>query len=94
MYDQHSDLFAPVADAVEEAVLIAWDGCHKIYVALDAEQAKWFAENYDYVVKDTPEVLLDTLVKWYDESCALRFIQSVVTNDDDPNEGYVNLISQ
>jgi hypothetical protein len=41
------ELFEPVADAVENAILVAFDGCHKIYVAMDEEQADWFRRNYN-----------------------------------------------
>jgi len=95
------ELFAPVADAVEDALLIAFDGCHKIYVAMDEEQAYWFRTNYNSSncsthlnFTGTPEEMLTTLKDWWDESCGLKFIQSVTTNYDDPNRGFVSLIGQ
>ena len=95
------ELFAPVADAVEDALLIAFDGCHKIYVAMDEEQAYWFRTNYNSSncsthlnFTGTPTEMLNTLHAWWDESCALKFIQSVTTDYDDPNRGFVNLIGQ
>ena len=95
------ELFAPVADAVEDALLIAFDGCHKIYVAMDEEQAYWFRTNYNSSncsthlnFTGTPTEMLNTLHAWWDESCALKFIQSVTTDYDDPNAGFVNLVSQ
>jgi hypothetical protein len=94
------ELFEPVADALENALLIAFDGCHKMYVAMDEEQAYWFRTNYngtnctDCTFTGTPKEMLDTLLAWWDESCGLKFIQSVVTDYDDPNAGFVSLISQ
>jgi hypothetical protein len=38
--------------------------------------------------------MLDTLERWYEDSCGLRFINGVSTVDGDPNEGYVDLIAQ
>jgi hypothetical protein len=36
-----------------------------------------------------------TVVKgWYEGSCGLKFIQSVATNEDDPNEGFESIIPQ
>jgi hypothetical protein len=32
--------------------------------------------------------------EWYEDSCSLRFIQAVSTNDTDPNLGFESLISQ
>lgn len=84
-----------VADAVQDARLIAWDTCHKIYLAMDAEQEEWFLENYaPDTFRGTPEQMLATLHKWWDESCGLRFIQAVTTNHDNPNFGFESLIPQ
>lgn len=94
------ELFAPVENALEDAILIAFDGCHKMYVALDEEQADWFRQNYNGVHCDdrtftgTPEEMLTTLKGWWDDSCGLKFINSVTTNYDDPNAGYTTLIGQ
>lgn len=94
------ELFAPVENALEDAILIAFDGCHKMYVALDDEQADWFRENYngrsctDRTFTGTPEEMLATLKVWWDESCGLKFINSVTTDYDDPNAGYTTLIGQ
>jgi hypothetical protein len=94
------ELFEPVADALENALLIAWDGCHKMYLAMDDEQAEWFRENYngrsctDRTFTGTPKEMLDTLLTWWDESCGLKFINAVTTNHENPNAGYESLISQ
>jgi hypothetical protein len=94
------ELFEPVADALENALLIAWDGCHKMYLAMDDEQADWFRENYngtsctDRTFTGTPKEMLDTLLTWWDESCGLKFINAVTTNHENPNAGYESLISQ
>ena len=94
------DLFEPVMDAVMDARLIAFDGCHKIYLAMDDEQADWFRENYngtsctDRTFEGTPKEMMRTLRAWGDESCGLKFISAVTTNHDGPNAGYESLISQ
>lgn len=85
--------------AVRDARLIAFDGCHKIYLAMDDEQADWFREHYngeygDTTFTGTPEEMLARLHDWYDESCGLKFIQSVTTDHDDPNGGWERLIPQ
>ena len=93
-------LFEPVEDALEDALLIAWDGCHKMYLAMDDEQADWFRQNYNGVHCDdrtftgTPKEMLNTLLAWWDESCSLKFISAVTTNHENPNAGFVSLISQ
>lgn len=73
------EVLGPVVDALTTARLIAWDGCHKIYVAMDNAQAEWFREEYDYAVSGTPDDMLDNLIEWWEESCALRFVQAVST---------------
>ena len=94
------ELFAPVADAVEDALLIAFDGCHKIYLAMDEEQAYWFRTNYngtsctDRTFTGTPKEMLNTLLAWWDESCGLKFINAVTTDHENPNAGYKSLIGQ
>ena len=94
------DLFEPVMDAVMDARLIAFDGCHKIYLAMDDEQADWFRENYngtsctDRTFTGTPKEMMRTLRTWWDESCSLKFINAVTTNHENPNAGFVSLISQ
>lgn len=89
-----TELWDDVLDHLLDTHLIAWDGCHKIYMALDEEEAEWFRDNYEHIVEDTAEVMLDTLKKWYDESCFLKFVSGVRHNAEDPNAGFVNLIEQ
>ena len=86
--------FTPLIEWASNAHLIAWDGCHKIYLAMDEEQAEWFRENYEIVMDSSLDAMLWKLVDWYDKSCFLRFISAVATNHDDPNAGYTTLIAQ
>ena len=90
--------FEKVEKALDEAKGIAWDECHKIYVLLDDEQLNQMrVYQYEQIItadEMSKEDLLATLQNWYDESCELRFIQSVRTNYEDPNEGYDSLIDQ
>jgi len=91
-------------DAVEEyindAVLIAFDGCHKIYLAMDQEEAQFFRDNYngegcsDRNFTGSPSEMLEAIHGWWDESCGLRFVSAVWHNEADPNAGFVSLISQ
>jgi hypothetical protein len=77
-----TELFSRVRDKINSTVLIAWDGCHKIYMAMDETQADWFNKNYDHIVEDTPEVMLEKLGEWWEASCPLRFINSVESTND------------
>jgi hypothetical protein len=87
-------LWSDVEAHIDEAILIAWDGCHKIYLALDQREANWFRSSYPYIVEDTSEAMLATLMDWYDNSCGLKFVSGVRYNADDPNAGFISLIEQ
>lgn len=86
--------FDDVEEAMDDAILIAWDGCHKIYLAMDEYEAKWFAEEYPHVLKADAETMLATVIKWYEESCPLRFINGVAHDEEDPNAGFTTLVAQ
>lgn len=94
MTDILDDIFLPVAQEILNAHLVAYDGCHKIYLAMDEEQAEWFGENYEFVVDGSAEEMLLAVIGWYEKSCSLRFVNAVTTNHEDPNAGYKTLISQ
>jgi hypothetical protein len=80
--------------AIEQALLVAWDGCHKIYVAMDDTEADWFLDNYEYVHSGSPSVMSIVVRDWYERSCGLRFISSVRHDDVDPNGGFTDLVPQ
>ena len=85
-----NDLWDDVRDAVNEAKGMYWDGCHKIYLAMDDEQVQQQAEyGYDYYEPD-----FDLLKEWFEQSCSLKFVQAVSYNEKDPNAGYESLIPQ
>jgi hypothetical protein len=73
-----SSLFDKVRDVIDDAILVAWDGCHKIYVAMDEQEAKSLrVDGYPHVMTSTADEMLDTLGLWWDKSCGLRFISAV-----------------
>jgi hypothetical protein len=95
------DYWNDVEVAMEYAHLVAFDGCHKIYLAMDAEQAEWFRNNYNPESCETSlnfsssaKEMLKKVREWYEGSCPLRFIDSVQTNHKNPNAGFVSLIPQ
>ena len=99
MKDTLDKVWGEVALTLNEAVAIAWDTCHKIYVIMDEAQVqKMIGYGYeDDMIKATdsnPKEMLNTLQDWYANSCALKFIQAVSTVEGDPNNGFDSLIPQ
>jgi hypothetical protein len=87
-------MFDEVEQELQHAHCIAFDGCHKIYLAMDETEATWFRENYEHHLTASPEEMFKTIRKWWDESCSLRFVSAVEHNEDDPNAGFTHLIPQ
>jgi hypothetical protein len=80
------------AGFTEKAFLIAWDTCHKIYIALDEVEAKWFSDNYDEVFQGDSEEMLEKLWEWYSDSCGLRFVEAI--EGDDEGTKFTTVIAQ
>lgn len=93
-----SNQITAVREKLSHAKGIAWDTCHKIYVLMDDEQMKLMAEyGYDPLIKAEESDLEELFVRiddWWENSCALRFIEAVSTNEEDPNAGFETIISQ
>jgi len=90
-----NERWADVRSALGDAVAVTWDGCHKIYLILDRQQIREFdSYGYEMTHNDNPDDTLALLKEWYDASCFLRFVNSVRTDDTNPNDGYTNLIPQ
>jgi hypothetical protein len=87
--------FTQVLEAAEFAQAVAWDGCHKIYLALDDDEARFFADNYEhYVDARSREDMARQVAEWKNESCALGFGSSVRHDEEDPNAGFTDIIPQ
>jgi len=96
--DNINEGWEAVEEYVQDAVLIAFDECHKIYLAMDETEAQFFRENYQPAIVErihsTPDDMLALLHEWFDISCGLKFIQAVWHDAEDPNAGFVSLIGQ
>lgn len=78
---------------MNNGLLVAFDGCHKMYVAMDQPTAQWFQAWYPETVCSADGDMLEALQDWWDQSCELRFIQSL-WNVNTPEEGYEYIIEQ
>lgn len=85
-----------VEEALDTAVAITWDECHKIYVLMDEGQVELMKSyGYDPIIPVTIETdALNTLKGWFEQSCSLRFISAVESGHENPNDGFTNLIGQ
>lgn len=85
-------------DFMQNAKGIGWDTCHKIYVLMDdAQVEKMRGYGYDPLITSDEldaDQMADKVMEWYEQSCGLRFIQAVETNENDPNDGFYDLIPQ
>jgi hypothetical protein len=93
-----------VREYTDEAKGIAWDTCHKVYILMDDEQVA-LMRSYGYGNENDPDSLITSdqldpaematvAATWFDKACGLRFIQAVRSNPTDPNEGFIDIISQ
>ncbi len=97
------DVWDEVAEGLDGAKAIAFDGCHKIYVLLDHAQVDLmlgYGYGYDegthlvHAIGSSQDEMLETLKTWFYKSCPLRFINAVETNEENPNAGFSDLIPQ
>ena len=70
---------------LDEAKGIAWDTCHKVYILMDDQEVEQSRKyGYDPLITSdemTPAQMLGTVLKWYRDSCELRFISATRTTD-------------
>jgi hypothetical protein len=80
-------VWSEVEAELSEAKGISFDGCHKIYILMDDQQVKQSAEwgygkDGSFLVTDLDADEMLALIKiWYNDSCGLKFVQSVTTVD-------------
>ncbi len=74
---------------------VSWDGCHKIYLNMDyAQHEKMIGYGYDKtIVNNNPWITQQEVEKWYEDSCSLRFIDAVFSNDDNTDK-FVTVVPQ
>lgn len=67
-----------VDEFAERATAIAFDECHKIYIATDKHEADYFSEGGFEVFTGAVVDIMEKLREWYFvQSCGLRFITAV-----------------
>jgi hypothetical protein len=77
------------------AYSVSWDGCHKIYLNMDKMQHdKMIEYGYERTIQNNnPYITKQEVQTWYEDSCSLRFIDAVFTNDDETDK-FVTVIAQ
>lgn len=90
----YPDYLSPIKDYIDQTHLVAFDGCHKIYMALDEKEANWFRQEYPFIVQGHKDEMLKAVINWYNDSCSLKFVCGVRHNAADPNQGFVDIVPQ
>ena len=71
-----------VEQFLESALCVAFDDCHKIYLAMDEVEYLYFTLNKWTTVTGSPLEMLEQVQEWYDvESCGLRFVSAVESGE-------------
>ena len=91
-----------IDEYTNEAKGIAFDTCHKIYVLMDEEQVALqrsygYGENGEGLFTSdemTPDQMKRQVMDWYHQSCGLRFIYAVSSNESFGVGGFQEIIGQ
>ena len=64
------------------ALCVAFDDCHKIYLAMDEEELNYFTANGWTMATGSAPEMLEQVWAWYEvESCGLRFVSAVESGE-------------
>jgi hypothetical protein len=87
-----------VREYTNEAKGIAYDTCHKIYILMDDEQVALMREyGYDPLITADqldPAEMATVVVKWFQDSCGLKFINAVYSDKSIGHDGFVDVVEQ
>lgn len=84
-WQQIDEILKPVAEIMDDVIMAFWDGCHKIYLALDQHEADrmtelGYTEHVAYPRGGDGRTILSMVTVWFTESCPLRFVEAVRHN--------------
>jgi hypothetical protein len=87
-----------VREYTNEAKGIAYDTCHKIYILMDEEQVALMREyGYDPLITADqldPAEMATVAMKWFLDSCGLKFISAVYSDKSIGQDGFVDVVAQ
>ena len=87
----YRDVTSDLRRALADAHSYGWDGCHKIYIAMDAGTTRRMQDSgYDMQLVDG--AAFDVILAWYQMACGLKFISAVTDAGD--NSGYEDIVPQ
>ena len=91
--------FDKIDGYAENAVAVAFDTCHKIYIiGDDTELEKMRGYGYQEIVAQedgaTTYEMAETVKAWYHGSCGLRFVEFVKTNAETGDTDFTTVIAQ
>lgn len=83
-----------LSELLDQADSIAWDKCHKIFINMDSSQTQKMREyGYSNIISDDPDRMEKILWQWFEDSCYLRMVDAVFTNQDGTDK-FVSVIAQ
>lgn len=82
-------------ELVAQSFSVSWDSCHKIYLNMDLQQHnKMVGYGYELtVLNSNPSLTMQKVEEWYEDSCSLRFIDAVFTEDHNTDK-FVTVVPQ
>lgn len=89
-----SKKFKAVRGEIGEARAVAFDGCHKIYLAMDDDSERWLEQEGYIVARGGSDLMLEAVKDWYRNSCSLRFVQGVRHLPDYATFAFQDLVPQ
>lgn len=69
-----------VAEATQTASLVAFDTCHKIYIAMDEGEAKYYIDHKWKTFRGPADAMTEQVCEWYESSCGLEFVDATSTS--------------
>lgn len=68
-----------VAEATQTASLVAFDTCHKIYIAMDEGEARYYIDHGWKTFIGPADAMTEQVCEWYENSCGLEFVDATST---------------
>ena len=72
-----------VTEFTDKAKLVAFDDCHKIYIAMDDGEAGWYVAQEWALFRGSSEQMAEKVWEWYrqaNKNCGLQYVDATSTS--------------